>query len=109
MTITTSPGHPSPPLLRHPDCNRARNRFSCPAQYSFESRYTDRYAFEVSADGQAWGPATKGEFSNIRNNPLEQVVSIPPVRGRFVRFTIDRVLAGRHVTCAEFGVLTGAP
>ncbi len=69
----------------------------------------DRYAFQVSADGKMWGPAASGEFSNIRNHPVEQVVSIPPAPGRFVRFTIERVVEGGHITCAEFGVLTRKP
>ena len=80
-----------------------------PRQDGHPTGIADRYIFEVSEDGRIWGPASKGEFSNIRNNPVEQVVSVPPVRGRFARFTIERVVEGRHVTCAEWGVLSDEP
>lgn len=37
---------------------------------------TDKYQFEVSADGKNWTKGAEGEFSNLRANPIEQSVNL---------------------------------
>jgi len=67
----------------------------------------DSYAFYVSPDGKTWpdAPASQGEFSNIRANPVLQAVPLPaPVTGRFVRFVARRAVEANHVAVAEIGV-----
>ena len=66
----------------------------------------DRYRFEVSADGSTWKQVAEGEFSNIRANPIEQVVKLrTPVNARYFKFTGLRAVAGNQVAVAELGAL----
>ena len=67
------------------------------------------YAFHVSADGRTWGePAAKGEFGNIRNNPVKQFVRFTAAReGRFIKLVARSEINGRAwASAAEIGVLT---
>jgi len=68
----------------------------------------DQYAFHVSEDGVDWGdPVAAGEFANVLNNPVEQVVRLPaPVSARYIKFVARRAV--RENSCAavcEIGVL----
>ena len=67
----------------------------------------DQYEFYVSADGQTWGePVAKGEFGNIKSNPIQQVVPFArPVKARFVKFVALHSADGNHVSVAELGLL----
>lgn len=65
----------------------------------------DLYAFEVSTDGKEWKEVASGEFSNIRANPINQVVKLKsPVKARYIRFTGRRSVSGNGITAAEIGV-----
>ncbi|HVX49613.1 MAG TPA: alpha-L-fucosidase [Chitinophagaceae bacterium] len=44
------------------------------------------YELYVSTDGQQWKLVSKGEFANIKNNPLWQTVTFTPVNTRYIRF-----------------------
>ena len=67
----------------------------------------DQYELYVSADGQTWGaPVAKGEFGNIKANPIQQVVTFAkPAKGRFVKFVGLHSADGNHISLAEFGLL----
>ena len=65
----------------------------------------DRYAFYISLDGADWEKVAEGEFSNIRANPVEQVVPLDhPVKARYFRFSAIHVLGGSGVVVNELGV-----
>lgn len=66
---------------------------------------TDRYKFELSADGKSWRQVAEGEFGNLRANPIEQTIAFPPQNARYFRFTGTRALEKNHVSAAEIGVL----
>lgn len=72
-----------------------------PDQSRWASGVVTRY--RVSVDGRT---AAEGEFSNIVNNPVEQVVEFEPLRGRTVRFEALSLAAGDRPGIAEFSVLT---
>lgn len=66
---------------------------------------TDRYRFEVSADGSTWTELASGEFSNLEANPVElRVYFEKPVSARFFRFTGERALQGNGASAAELKV-----
>ena len=77
-----------------------------PDQHPTSGIITD-YEFYTSTDTAQWTLVDKGEFSNIRNNPVLQVKTFPPVRGRYVRL---RALRNTHSGAAagygEFDVIT---
>ncbi len=65
----------------------------------------DKYVFYISNDGVTWQKVAEGEFSNIKANPLEQVVQLGhAVTSRYFRFSIQHVVAGNGVVIAEVGV-----
>ncbi len=65
----------------------------------------DQYAFSVSSNGKEWQEVSRGEFSNIRANPVKQVVSLlAPVHARYIRFSGLRTVKGNGITAAEIGV-----
>ena len=65
----------------------------------------DLYTFYCSTDGMNWQEASSGEFSNIRANPINQVIKLQaPVSARYIRFTGRRAVKGNGITAAEIGV-----
>jgi alpha-L-fucosidase len=66
----------------------------------------DRYTFSVSIDGVTWQQVADGEFSNIKSNPIEQVVTLKQaVKASYFKFTIKHVVSGNGVSVAEVGVI----
>ncbi len=65
----------------------------------------DRYTFYISNDGSQWKELVSGEFSNIKSNPIEQVINLKqPVQVRYFRFTGQHVLKGNSISIAELGI-----
>jgi alpha-L-fucosidase len=65
----------------------------------------DQYSFYVSNDGKNYKEVASGEFSNIRANPIEQVVSLKEkVQTRYIRFVGKRSLDGKGISIAELGL-----
>jgi alpha-L-fucosidase len=65
----------------------------------------DQYAFYISADGKDFREVASGEFSNIRANPIEQVISLKEkVQARYIRFVGKRSLDGKGISIAELGI-----
>ena len=78
-----------------------------PRQDSVREGVVEYYRFETSPDGKTWTPAVaEGRFGNIRNNPVLQEVSFPPVRARFFRFRVLRDSeGGKRMSVAEISVI----
>jgi len=77
-----------------------------------QGRYIDgtvsRYEIYVSLNGKNWGPAiSKGEFSNIKNNPVLQKKRFKAVNGRYIKFrALSEISNQPTMSIAEFGILT---
>ena len=72
-----------------------------------ESVFT--YVLRVSVDAESWQETKKGEFSNIRNNPVPQQVSLDEaVNARFIELeAISGVDGGKPVIeMSQIGILT---
>lgn len=66
------------------------------------------YMVSASSDGNNWETVTKGEFSNIRNNPIQQVIRFTqPVQVRFLKLETT-LISDEHPSLgiAEFDLLT---
>lgn len=66
------------------------------------------YAFSVSNDGDSWTELKKGEFSNIKNNPIPQIIRFDnAVNAGYIRFeTITGADGGKpSVTIDQIGIL----
>ncbi len=62
----------------------------------------------TSDDGITWKTVSAGEFSNIKNNPIEQVVSFKkPVKARYIKFIAEHAAEGNDcIAICELGVLS---
>ena len=77
-----------------------------PRQDGTAHAVVDRYELRWSQDGKQWSHPMKGEFSNIRNNPIYQTIQLKkPVTARYLKFTATRVLEKNNVTVAEIRAL----
>lgn len=78
-----------------------------PDQRRWFSGLVVNYSFFVSENGKTWKLAKKGEFSNIKNNRIEQQVAFIPTQARYIKLRADRMVNDdKHATFAEIGVLT---
>jgi len=60
-----------------------------------------KFTLLTSDDGKDWKPFRQGEFSNIRANPIEQVVYFgEPMKANYVKFVPTETI-GRSFTVAE--------
>jgi alpha-L-fucosidase len=50
----------------------------------------------------------RGEFSNVKANPVEQVIPLEiPVKARYYKLSVLSILEGNRISIAEMGVLIG--
>ena len=64
------------------------------------------YEWQVSADGKQWQTVASGEFSNIKANPIEQLVNLPaPVSCRYFRFIGKSSVEDNYISAAELGAV----
>lgn len=66
-----------------------------------------RYRFDVSENGRTWKTVSEGEFSNIKNNPVEQEKTFPAARARYVRLTaLANTEGNSNIGYSEFNLIT---
>ncbi len=77
-----------------------------PRQDGSPNGMTEHYRFELSRDSKHWENVSEGSFSNIRANPIEQIMALKkPISARYFRFTALRALEKNHMSAAEVGVI----
>lgn len=66
------------------------------------------YQISVSDDGENWKLLTKGDFSNIRNNPITQTIYFgKKVKSRFIKFETTSIADGQNVLgIAELNIIS---
>ncbi len=57
-----------------------------PEQVGEKLRLISNYEFYTSLDGENWFKQSEGEFSNIKNNPIEQIKLFNVLKARYLRF-----------------------
>jgi len=79
-----------------------------PPQGRYINGTVSRYELYISKYRKNWGSAvSKGEFSNIKNNPVLQEKQFEPVEGRYIRFkALSEISNQPFMSIAEFGILT---
>lgn len=77
-----------------------------PMQARYPSGFITNFTFEVSENGNSWKQVASGEFSNIVNSPIEQIIRFDKVNARFIRLKATKTADGNPATFAEVGVLT---
>jgi alpha-L-fucosidase len=67
------------------------------------------YEYYTSTDGKNWGsPVAKGQFANIKNNPVLQSIPFPATNAHYIRFVAVTPAnePDRQAAIAELGVIT---
>lgn len=83
------------------------NAFSyLPRQDGKTHGMTTRYRVELSLDGKNWKNVAEGEFGNLRANPVEQTISFPAQKARYLRFFSTAALDGSGSSVAELKLHT---
>ena len=77
-----------------------------PPQARYFSGLIFKYQFSGSVDGKNWKMLSKGEFSNINNNPIKQEIRFGKTQTRYIRLTSLETWDGKPSQYAEIGVLT---
>jgi len=78
-----------------------------PDQNKWSSGIITSYEFYVSDDNLNWKLADKGEFSNIKNNPLMQIKIFAPAMARYIKLRALKNTSGDNVAgYAEVDVIT---
>jgi alpha-L-fucosidase len=79
-----------------------------PPQGKYIDGTVTKYELYISKNRLKWGaPVSKGEFSNIKNNPVLQVKTFKPVEGSFIKFkAISTIDDKPYMSIAELGILT---
>lgn len=64
------------------------------------------YEFYTSLDNSNWTKQSEGEFSNIKNNPIEQIKLFSRVKARYIKFVAKAGIGkGDSVTICEINVI----
>ncbi|RUT69297.1 alpha-L-fucosidase [Flavobacterium cupreum] len=77
-----------------------------PQQVGNNLNLISHYEFYTSTDAVNWTRQSEGEFSNIKNNPIEQFKVFAEVKARYIRFVaLAAVGKGQSVSIAEINVI----
>jgi alpha-L-fucosidase len=78
-----------------------------PDQAKWSSGIITNYQFYVSTDNIEWKLIDRGEFSNIKNNPLWQIKNFSPVNARYIKLKALKTTWGDDIAgYAEVDLIT---
>jgi len=77
-----------------------------PMQARYPSGFIADYVLEGSQEGKSWQELARGEFANIQNSPVEQLIRFAPQQLRYVRLRAVRTVDGNAATFGELGAIT---
>ncbi|WP_308991328.1 alpha-L-fucosidase [Mariniflexile litorale] len=77
-----------------------------PQQIGGNLNLISNYKFYTSLDNKNWTKQAEGEFSNIKNNPTEQIKTFNILETRYMRFVaVSAIGNGNSVTIGEISVM----
>ncbi|TDO68962.1 alpha-L-fucosidase [Flavobacterium chryseum] len=77
-----------------------------PQQVGNNLNLISKYEFYTSLDNVKWTIQSEGEFSNIKNNPIEQVKTFAETKARYLRFVAKSAEGkGQTVSIGEINVI----
>ncbi len=78
-----------------------------PPQNRYMSGVISKYSFHTSTDGKNWTEQEIGDFSNIRNNPIEQSIPLrTPVNAQFIKLKSLQTSDNQSAAFGEVGVIS---
>lgn len=79
-----------------------------PPQNRYMKGIVSHYTFSTSVDGKMWSSVATGEFSNIKNNPIEQRVDFESVNAKFIKLKAINTVDKNPASFAEVGIITSS-
>jgi len=77
-----------------------------PQQVGNNLNLISKYEFYTSLDNVKWTLQSEGEFSNIKNNPIEQIKTFAETKARYLRFVAKSAEGkGQTVSISEINVV----
>ncbi|MBF4516076.1 alpha-L-fucosidase [Flavobacterium sp. ANB] len=77
-----------------------------PQQVGNNLNLISKYEFYTSLDNVKWTIQSEGEFSNIKNNPIEQLKTFTETKARYLRFVAKSAEGkGQSVSIGEINVI----
>lgn len=77
-----------------------------PKQQGHHLNLIANYEFFTSLDNVHWSRQSEGEFSNIKNNPIEQIKLFSAVNARYIKFIAKSAIEkGNNLTICEINVI----
>lgn len=77
-----------------------------PQQIGNNLNLISNYEFYTSLDNVKWTLQSQGEFSNIKNNPIEQIKNFKKDKARYIRFVARSAVGkGATVSIAEINII----
>ena len=78
-----------------------------PIQERYPFGIITKYDFLVSQDNRTWKSVSKGEFSNVVNNRIEQKINFYPTLARYIKLkALEKHNGDGRTSFAEIGVFT---
>lgn len=66
-----------------------------------------QYEFYVSSDNEKWELKAKGEFSNVKNNPILQEINFTSIQARYIKLVaLDQTDNTKAAGFAEIGIMS---
>lgn len=77
-----------------------------PKQQGHHLNLIANYEFSTSLDAVNWSKQSEGEFSNIKNNPIEQIQLFSAVNARYIKFVAKSAIdKGNNLSICEINVI----
>ncbi|MFI1744235.1 alpha-L-fucosidase [Thalassobellus sediminis] len=77
-----------------------------PQQVGGNLNLISNYSFYTSIDNKNWKKQSEGEFSNIKNNPIEQIKTFNTTNTRYIRFVAkSKVGNGNNISIGEISII----
>ena len=77
-----------------------------PMQDRWISGFIKEFEVHTSLDGKNWRMVCSGEFGNIENSPIRQIVQFESVRARFIKLQAGKTTDGNPPSFADVDVIT---
>ncbi|MCH4553867.1 alpha-L-fucosidase [Aestuariibaculum lutulentum] len=100
-----NPDNPQEIVIDMKETIRIKGFSYFPKQLGHDLNLISQYEFYTSTDNKLWVKQSEGEFSNIKNNPVEQVKTFNSVKARYIKFVAKSGIDDKHIfSIAELDV-----
>ncbi len=78
-----------------------------PVQGRWPYGIVSSYEFSISTNNKVWKTTAIGEFGNIKNNPIEQIIKFKTSKARYIKLRSIKIIDNdNRLSVGEIGVIT---